>query len=490
MPTGELHPNILGVLRDAEGVVWVPDRLGLFRYDPKDGSVQRFVYDAVGHDPRERIHLSHIRQDLTDANILWLGSWGLGLVRFDKSTGTFTNTAITKGGQAELTNIIWSIQPEADGRLLVGYESGLRWFDTRTGVFGTTLPSNESRTGLFQANAYTLLNDEDGRTWIGSNDGLFTLPSYPPGLRTIPLRGSWCPAIDRPGYWAVREYTQRALFKLGPEGQLLDSLPLPNADAERYEPESILQQRNGQVWIGTSSGLVIYDPYTRSFEREPLTSVLQFHGRSPYIGSIIEQTDGSLWLACGHSAVLQYRPVANASKPIQRGNAVRNFLFRDFKHVRDTSARHACDLIGILDKDHIAMIFWWEGVGVLDTRTMQLAELTTHDIAGADLQQVVALVVHANGILHAVTRSNGVVVLQYNGKSITRLATYRDEQDQGNSYNDATHDANSNTWIATNIGLVKFDGTDGSFQHFDPVERRGEQVPCDRYSTSADAIDL
>jgi ligand-binding sensor domain-containing protein len=459
LPPGESYPNTLGVLRDAQGIVWIPDRLSMFRYDPKDGSVQRFAFNAVGHDRRERIHLDHVRQDVTDPNILWLGSWGLGLVRFDKRTREFTNTMLTKGGQAELTNIIWSIQPEADGRLLVGYENGLRWFDPRTSSFSGTLQQYEWKTGSFNSLAYALLKDEAGRTWIGTIDGLLTLPPHTLDLRTLRLRGqSWCPAVDRPGYWAVREYAQRTLFKIGPEGQLLDSLPLPNADAERYEPISILQQHDGHVLIGTTQGLIIYDPSAGSFEREPLKGVPQFHGLSPNVSSIVEQADGTLWLACNMSGVLHSGPTD------------RNFLFHAVKNARDTSARNECNALESLDKDHIAMIFGWEGVGVLDTRTMQVTELTTHDTAGADLQQVESLVVYGNGILHAVTHSNGVVALKYNGKSITRLGTWRDEQDQGNSYNDATGDASGNTWIATNAGLVKFDVTDGSFKHFDPVD--------------------
>ena len=228
---------------------------------------------------------------------------------------------------------------------------------------------------------------------------------------------------------------------------------------EIYEPFRILQHSDGKVWIGTTTGLVIYSPATGSFQREPLTSIPRFNGRPPDISSIIEQPDRSIWIACHHEGVIRFSP--DDAK----------FRFHEFdRELGDSSALHACETLLSFDKDHIAMTFAYQGIGVLDTRNMQLAKLTIRDTAGMDLSEVTALVTHANGVLHAVTISNGVTVLKYDGNDLTRLATYRDTRNPGNVFNDAAGDKDGNTWIATNTGLVKFGATDGSFQHFGPVD--------------------
>ena len=457
MPIRAAQPNTLGVLRDAEGTIWATDRMALVRYDPASGSAQRIPFDPVGRGPRDRVHLTHVRQDPNDANILWLGSWGLGMVRFDKRTHVFTNTLLTTGGVVELTNIVWSLTPGEDGRWLVGIDKDLRWFDPRTSTFSATVRTHQYKTGAFEAFAYAQSEEADGRIWIGSTDGLFTLPPRPTGLRTFPARGQrWCVAVDRPGYWAVRHYARRTLFKIGADGELLDSIPLPNADVERYEPFSILQRSDGHVWIGTTMGLVIYDPARRSFKREALASVPRFKDQVPDIAAIIEQADRSLWFASHDDGVISYRPDDG------------NFTFHAFDH-SGGSPQHFCESITVVDKDHIAMIYANEGMGVMDTRTTRSVELTTRDTAGQGLQEIVALVVHGNGIIHAVLQSAGVVVLKYDGVRLIRVAAYRDAQDPNNVFNEAAGDASGNTWIATNTGLVKFIATDGTFQHFGPV---------------------
>ncbi len=448
------------VLCDPDGMVWVSDRMSLYRFDPVDRSVIRYTRDPAMTDPPNRMFMGSIVPDPQEPDVLWLGSWGLGLVRFDKRTSVFTTTTIAREGSEDITNLVGSIQAEKDGRLLVSYDYELRWFDPRTSTFSRTLSVRNWKNGSFHANALVLLRDPDGRTWVGTHEGLFTLPTPPAGLDQWRAYGqSWCPAVDRDGYWAVRYYAQRTLFKIGAQGELLDSLPLPNAEVLHYEPWCVLQARDGRVWIGTSQGLIIYDPFSRSFEREPLSDIPEFLGSSPSVSSIIEQPDGTIWIPGTSSGLLSYQPID------------KSFRFREFHFdARNRSGRHECGGLKGMDKDHIGIVFNWEGMGVLDTRTMDLTELNVRDTAGIALRHISSLVIHANGILHAVTPGEGVVVLQHDGRTIKRIATCKDEKDKAYTCNDATGDAAGNTWIATNTGLVKFDADNGSFQHYGPVD--------------------
>ena len=266
MPPGANNANVLGMTCDAAGMVWVVSRMSLYRFDPKAGSAQRYDLALPGDLERQGALLARITQDANDPNTLWLGAWGLGLVRFDKRTGSFENYTISQGGPVNLTNIVWSVLPQRDGRILVGIDKGLHWFDPRSRRFTKTFGTFAWKSGVFEASANTLMQEADGRVWIGSYDGLHILPARSNEYDQWNTRAhNLCAALDHSGYWAASMYTHRQLFKLGPSGEVLDSLAIPLADEERAEPISILQTKDGRVLIGTTRGLVIFDPKARSF---------------------------------------------------------------------------------------------------------------------------------------------------------------------------------------------------------------------------------
>ena len=135
-------------LRD--GSLWFGSDQGLVRFDPKTASFRHWR-----HDPHVQGSLSHdaIRSILPDPrrpdHVLWIGTAGGGLNRFDIDSGTFTHLTERDGLP---NNVVYGILPDAGGALWLSTNRGLSRFDPATRRFRNYdaddgLQSNEFNSG-------------------------------------------------------------------------------------------------------------------------------------------------------------------------------------------------------------------------------------------------------------------------------------------------------------------------------------------------------
>jgi len=460
LPADQENPFTTGVIRDEEGMVWCTDAISVYSFDPGTLRIERHATSITAQDARKGIHLTGLIQDPHDPNTLWLGSRGAGLLHFDKRTGASESCTITHGGVSDLSNIVWSLLPGKNGHLLVAIDKELREFDPLTRGFGNAIGTLEFGSGKFEYIANTLMRDEDERIWTGTFNGIFTLPPRskdhtkwsPPG-QLIRV------ATDHAGYWAAHQYADRKLFKLGPQGEMLDSVPLPYSEKHRFEPISILQTRDGLVMVGSTSGLFTYDPTAHSLSRENFQHVEGLPRVPIGIHSMIEDADGTVWLAFGGQGLLRYRPRdARTELVIPLADGSHLDVKRTYSSITGSGA------------DHLAVTFTGGGVGVVDTRTMKLAEVMKYGTQGRELANITALIPRQDSLIFAVTNNEGIVELRYTADSLRYVATYVDDQDRTNGFGDAALDALGNIWIATNTGLLLFRAGDHSFQHIGPID--------------------
>jgi signal transduction histidine kinase/ligand-binding sensor domain-containing protein/DNA-binding response OmpR family regulator len=135
-------------LRD--GSLWLGSDQGLLRFDPKAATFRRWR-----HDPRVPASLSHdaIRSILPDPrrpdHVLWIGTAGGGLNRFEIDSGTFTHFTERDGLP---NNVVYGILPDTSGGLWLSTNKGLSRFDLATRRFRNYdaddgLQSNEFNSG-------------------------------------------------------------------------------------------------------------------------------------------------------------------------------------------------------------------------------------------------------------------------------------------------------------------------------------------------------
>ena len=108
---------------------------------------------------------------------LWIGTEGGGLNYFDRKQNKFYHYKNIKSDSTSInSNTIKSLMLDSKGNFWVGtYEGGLNKFSVKEGKFTNKENSTEPIYHLAN-NVYNLIEDVQGRLWIGSLDkGLFSV---------------------------------------------------------------------------------------------------------------------------------------------------------------------------------------------------------------------------------------------------------------------------------------------------------------------------
>jgi signal transduction histidine kinase/DNA-binding response OmpR family regulator/streptogramin lyase len=137
--------------QDADGSFWLGSRQGLVRFDADAGTFRYFR-----HDPARPASLSHdvvksILPDPREPRVLWIGTAGGGLNRFDVSAETFSALTETDGLP---NNVVYGVLADNDGRLWLSTNKGISRFDPRTRELrnfdvNDGLQSNEFNSGAY-----------------------------------------------------------------------------------------------------------------------------------------------------------------------------------------------------------------------------------------------------------------------------------------------------------------------------------------------------
>ena len=146
----------LSMHEDTRGRFWIATNMGLLRFDPRTEQSTHYRMDPS--DPtslsNDRV-LSVLADPQTPDAVLWVGTAGGGLNRFDVEAETFQHITEADGLP---NNVVYGVLPDPDGRLWLSTNRGLTHYDPRTGAIQTYdardgLQSNEFNTGSFHRGA-------------------------------------------------------------------------------------------------------------------------------------------------------------------------------------------------------------------------------------------------------------------------------------------------------------------------------------------------
>jgi signal transduction histidine kinase/CheY-like chemotaxis protein/streptogramin lyase len=159
---------VFSIYQDRAGAVWIGTYgSGIERFERSDGTFHHYL-----PEPESPSGLSNgdVRAILEDSRgDLWIGTFG-GLNRMDRDTGTFVRYLHDENDPYSLgADRVFTLAEDRDGKLWVGtYGAGLDRFDGDAGTFSHFRHDPSDRTTISNNDVRTIHEDSQGNLWIGT----------------------------------------------------------------------------------------------------------------------------------------------------------------------------------------------------------------------------------------------------------------------------------------------------------------------------------
>ena len=162
---GKNFVHVTGITQDVTGYMWFATKKGLYRYD---GNVMT-SYKNNPLNPNSLVSNFLESISVDSSGIIWIGTFGAGLERFDPLTGIFTHFHHDPKDPASLGNdIVTQVLQDHQGLLWVGTYGGLDRFDSETGKFIHYRHTANDTTSISNNQVRAIYEDRQRTLWIGT----------------------------------------------------------------------------------------------------------------------------------------------------------------------------------------------------------------------------------------------------------------------------------------------------------------------------------
>ncbi len=261
------------ILQDSTGFLWLGTQAGLNRYDG-------YGFEVYRHDPEDPASLPHdwIQALVEDpSGDLWVGTEGGGLARWQRATDSFVSYRHDPADPRSLAgdrvvDFAWDRAggPTSRGLWIATFDTGLERFDLATGTFLHFRHDPADPRSLADDRVRAVYEDGRGRLWVGTLGGLDLVD---------PL-----PAPAHPERTESRSFVHYRHHPGDPRSLSDDRV------------RQLLEDRHGDLWVGTHGGLNRLDRRSATFTRylhDPADSTSLSHD---WVRSLHEDRDGRLWV--------------------------------------------------------------------------------------------------------------------------------------------------------------------------------------------------
>lgn len=281
---------------DTDNILWVgTDRSGIIQKDASGRIIKMYKHDPSDKKGLSSNNISCITSD--KAGTIWVGSFGSGLSRFEKQTGSFIALKYdSTKRKSQSRDVILTIYPDPDAPdvLWVGTFKGLDRLNTRTGRCRQYLfyPNDELEVG---PNAVTsILKDSRSMWWAASweRGGLHrfdpvtgTSKTYLKGANVVRVYEDYAGTI-----WAAG---REGLFRLDREKDAFIRFDDLGFLSETNEITNMVEDHKGYLWLTTTTGIVRVNP--QRDESTLFGKSYGINGRDFYYLASSENKEGKLF---------------------------------------------------------------------------------------------------------------------------------------------------------------------------------------------------
>ncbi len=256
--------DIIDMERDSKGHIWVAKwKTAISVIEPETGNYRH--YDNVPGDPTS-ISNTHTWKILnTSDGTLWVATIGSGLNRYHPEKDNFSNYVHNRDDPSSLPDdLVWDLAEDLDGTLWIATENGLGRYNKATDDFTVFRHKENESTSLSSNRVLSLYVSESNQLWIGTHGGGLNL-------------------FDRVSFSSVT----------AADGIISDVV------------NSIAEDKNGVLWLGSNKGLSSYNPFTKEVKTYDKHDGVQ--SGTLNIGAAIRAQNGDL-LFGGANGITRFNP--------------------------------------------------------------------------------------------------------------------------------------------------------------------------------------
>ncbi|GHV51471.1 hybrid sensor histidine kinase/response regulator [Bacteroidia bacterium] len=230
----------------------------------------------------------------TAGNNLWIGTNGGGLLYYDRTRQAYTEYKHSDTNpNTPAGDVIVSLASDPEGKLWIGYYlAGLDCFD---GKKFTHYSYDEE--GLPDNNAWVQMCDRAGQLWLGTlHSGVIVWDTHKgKRIRKLNTAGAVYGIVETKA-GAILVGAQGGLYIYNNVSQQLDLYEegaLSKIQLSRHDINNLFEDSRGLLWIGTKTGLFVFNPYTKGTHEFSSENGLP----SDLIQSIMEDAGHNMWVA-------------------------------------------------------------------------------------------------------------------------------------------------------------------------------------------------
>lgn len=249
--------SVCGIYEDDEGEVWVGTfNSGINRINKGKNIVIRY-YNEVNNE--NSLSSNRTKAITGIENEIWIATDN-GLNKYDKKTGNFSVYKKTDNGQGIVNNEIRSLYIDKEGILWIGTRGGICTFDRKDKFisYNDILESN----GIYEKTINAIYEDSEGIMWFGlGNDGGLVKYNKETG--------------------EVKNY----LYNANDENSLSSNTV-----------RAISEDKDGEIWIGTQSGLNKFNKDTNEFKVYTDSEGLS----NDFIYGVVVDKNNNIWVSTNY----------------------------------------------------------------------------------------------------------------------------------------------------------------------------------------------
>ncbi|MBC7391677.1 MAG: hypothetical protein H7329_20955, partial [Opitutaceae bacterium] len=502
--------NIIGLLVDSKGIVWIGTWKGLNRYDPKtkrfnfyhiksnimedsnlefissiaeepDGKLLLFctgsriirfnpptqTYDFINIPdlPKPKLRLNRggilfIDKDRT----VWIGSELNGITRLNSSNMSTKHYNVENGKLS--SNIIMSIMQDNKGTLWVATDGGgLLKYDKNTDSFETFV-NNPAEENSISGNAiYSIYQSKEGNIWAGAYaSGLNVIKAHKRKFEFYGNKGSDGRKLSYKSVLSFAKADSGNIW-IGTDGGGINFFNPKEKSFTYYNKsnsgicsdviKSILKDSKGNIWMGTyGNGLCKANFQIKKFEHySPFQdSAIKTIGH-PNVWTIKEGKDSTVWIGFLDAGISRYNKISNRFEKFYYSND-KNALLKD-----------ASIMSMLVDtKNNLWVGSEAGGLSCIDPQRKNSSLFTKSNQLPTN--NISALFEDSKNRIWIGTKGGGLSLLtDFKRKT---FKSYTNENGlPGQAVNSIEEDLHGNLWLGTDNGLSRFDPEREKFLNFD-----------------------